>query len=247
MLKKQIESMIDEKVYGPTRIAKKIKPQKNFNFTAKQVDLFDKAMKDETRLIVIDGILGSGKTAFAFYTALELISKSKFESILYVRNPIEAGGVDLGALPGEAKDKLAPYGAPAFEKIKEFLPEQRVEGLLEVESLGFVRGRTFRNQVVVIDEGASLTKDDFILLLTRCSDTTKIFVLGDSKNQNDLKKKSTGWLAQFIDTFDDERSRQHGIHCLRLHEKEDIVRGKFIVFALEKLGFFDHLGTGVRL
>ena len=86
---------------------------------------------------------------------------------------------------------------------------------------------------MIIDEAASLTKDDFILLLTRCSDDTLIFVLGDSLNQSDI---GNGWLAQFAKNFDDDEAIANGVVVSRFQHEDDIVRGEFIKFALKRLG-----------
>ena len=220
--------------------------QKNFKFTNKQIDLFNHATRETTQLIAIDGLYGTGKTAFAVYTALELINRGRFDKILYVRNPVEATKHGkIGHIPGTAEEKLEPYAAPIREKVREFVKvehkkvgktgatEEHTGVQVEVTHLGYVRGRTFRRSVVIIDEASSLTKDDFLLLLTRCADDVLIFVLGDSLNQSDI---GNGWLAQFCKAFDDQEAIDNGVVVQRWQSEEDIVRGSFIKFALKRLG-----------
>lgn len=208
--------------------------RKNFKFTPKQVELFKLASLETTKMVVLDGLYGTGKTAFAVYFALDSINKGRFDKIVYVRNPVEASRTGkLGHLPGTMEEKLDPYAAPIKEKIAEFVKTNSEAVPVEVEALGFTRGRTWRRSVVIIDEAASLTKDDFILLLTRCSDDTLIFVLGDSLNQSDI---GNGWLAQFAKNFDDQDAIDAGVIVSRLQDEDDIVRGQFIKFALKRLG-----------
>ena len=213
----------------------KVKTNKPFRFTPKQEAIFLQAIQPHTKMVVIDGLYGTGKTWLAWYIALNLLNSDRFESIMYLRNPIESTKFGkIGHLPGEASDKLAPFMSPAREKISEIVQTGKDKIPVEFETLGFIRGTTWTNKVVIVDEAASLTKDDLILITSRAGKDTLVIVVGDSINQSDIGNH--GYLGEFIDTFSDDSSKKMGIVTERFQEESDIVRSSFVKFVLKKMG-----------
>lgn len=221
-----------------------IKTQKKFKFTPKQEAIFKLAVKPETKMVAIDGLYGTGKTWLAWYTALNLMNTGEYEKIMYLRNPVESTKHGkMGFLPGEAADKMAPYMAPAQEKIHEIVKEGRDRIPVEFQSLGYIRGTNWSKKIVIIDEAASLSKDDLVLITTRAAEDTLIILIGDSANQSDIGRDSG--FQEFMNLFDDTESADNGIVIGRFNEESDIVRSQFVKFVLKKFGklkkdnFFD--------
>lgn len=150
-----------------------------------QQDLaFDMLQDPETTIKVLTGRFGSGKTFLMIATALQLISEGKFDKLIWVRNNQEVKDTKaLGALPGEAIDKLLPFAMPIADHVG------GVEGLellvrqnkVEIEHLGWIRGRSFSNAIIMCSEAENLTKQHVQLLIGRVGKGSNLWLDGDFK------------------------------------------------------------------
>jgi len=126
-----------------------------------QVCLFD-MLKDKTSKIkLVTGRFGSGKTLAMTNAALELIEKGKFDRIVWVRNNISVKDApDIGFLPGTEIEKLMPYVMPLADHAggEEGIRKMLEDGRLEVIPLGHLRGRSLRNSIVFCTECENLTR-----------------------------------------------------------------------------------------
>lgn len=209
------------------------------DLTPKQVEILKTALDKNTKCIFIDGIFGSGKTWLATLASLKLLNQKKVDQILYIRNPVESSTTGkLGFLKGDINEKIGPYADIFLDKLEELLPKSQVDYLqkdnrIECIPLGFTRGKSWNCKAIIVDEASCMSYADILLLLTRCGEFTKVFFIGDQKNQSDIKN---GGLGEMMSKFNDEISKENGIFCFELNEKEDIVRSKFVRFILEHLG-----------
>lgn len=210
------------------------------DLTEKQKNIFEIAENKNTKCIFIDGLYGTSKSYIAVMSALKLLNAKKVDEIIFIRNPVESSTTGkIGFIPGTSEEKMAPYNAILFDKLEEMLSESDVAKLkkdnrINCHPVGFVRGRSWNCKAVIVDEASSMTWDDLFLILTRCGEFTRIFFIGDSVNQNDIGAKS-GFRKMF-DLFNDEESRNFGIHCFELREYSDIVRSGLLRFVMEKTG-----------
>jgi phosphate starvation-inducible PhoH-like protein len=210
------------------------------DLTDKQKNIFAIAENKNTKCIFIDGLYGTSKSYIAVMSALKLLNAKKVDEIIFIRNPVESSTTGkIGFIPGTSEEKMAPYNAILFDKLEEMLSESDVAKLkkdnrINCHPVGFVRGRSWNCKAVIVDEASSMTWDDLFLILTRCGEFTRIFFIGDSVNQNDIGAKS-GFRKMF-DLFNDEESRNFGIHCFELREYSDIVRSGLLRFVMEKTG-----------
>lgn len=136
------------------------------------------------------------------------------------------------------EEKLEPYASIIYDKLEELLPPQEIELLkqenrVEAIPLGFCRGKSWNCKAVIVDEASCISYEDAILLISRCGEFTRIFFIGDEKNQADIKSPG---LEKMMAKFDDDISRENGIFCYELYEKQDVVRSGFLRFVLEHLG-----------
>ena len=107
-------------------------------------------------ITVLRGKAGSGKSLLAANIALDLLFKKDIEKIIITR-PTVVAGEDIGYLPGDVNEKLAPFTAPVYENMhrlynKEKIEKCIVEGEIEIVPVSFMRGRNFTNCLVVVDE-----------------------------------------------------------------------------------------------
>lgn len=231
-------------VHQRDKIKFKLDIRQNHNLTEKQNKIIETMIHKDTRCVFIDGLYGCSKTYLAVYASLQLLNSGKVDEIIYIRNPVESTTTGkLGFVPGTADEKLEPYVAPLIEKLDEFLDTKDVDRLKKEKRisgfpLGFVRGHSWNCKAIIVDEAASLTRDDIILLMTRCGPFTRIFFIGDSANQNDIGNK-TGF-RNMLERFWDQDSRDNGVHVFEMREKSDVVRSGFARFVMEKIGLLKY-------
>ena len=206
------------------------------DLTPKQKEFLELASSKDTKLIFVSGPAGTSKTYLAIKVALEMISAKRVSDLIYVRSAVESSDAKLGFLPGEADEKMAPYIKPLLDKLEEFLPKADIDILMKEERVsatpvGFLRGLSWNAKVIIGDECQNMTYKELFTLITRIGEFSKVFILGDPE-QPDINGKS-GFI-KMISHFDDEESRQNGIHVFRFGE-EDIVRSGLVQFIIRKV------------
>ncbi|MBC8125850.1 MAG: PhoH family protein [Gloeobacteraceae cyanobacterium ES-bin-144] len=145
------------------------------------------------------GPAGTGKTYLAMAMALTLLKRRVMQRIILTRPAVEAGEA-LGFLPGDLREKVAPYLRPLYDAIHDMLdPEegQRYleEGTIEIAPLAFMRGRTLSRSFVILDEAQNTTREQMFMALTRLGDDSRMVITGDS-SQVDLKPGVRSGLAE---------------------------------------------------
>lgn len=139
------------------------------------------------------GPAGCGKTYCAGALAAELLSSGAIRKLVITRPAVEAGE-KLGFLPGEVEDKYAPYLAPFRDVLDERLGKSFVDylirvGRIEAAPLAYMRGRTFKDAIVILDEAQNVTVAQMKMFLTRIGMNTKVIVNGDLM-QKDISGQS---------------------------------------------------------
>jgi phosphate starvation-inducible PhoH-like protein len=146
---------------------------------------------------VLKGKAGSGKSLLAANVALDLLFSREIEKVIITR-PTVVAGQDIGFLPGDVNEKLAPFTAPVYENMHRLYSKEKIEkciteGEIEIVPVSFMRGRNFTDCLVVIDEAQNLTDTQMELLLTRICHGSKMIFCGDGA-QIDLKdRKQSGF------------------------------------------------------
>lgn len=194
------------------------------------------ALDKRTKVSMIDGPAGSGKTYLSVLAALQCLKNHYVDEIVYVRSIVESASKSLGSLPGEADEKFLPWMYPLFDKLQELLTESAAKNLIAEDivrgiPVNFVRGATFRNCCVIVDEAQNLTLPEIITILTRIGNNCKYFIVGD-KRQADIGKKS-GFETVF-NLFSDYISERRGIFTYEFTSME-VVRSEILKFIVEKL------------
>lgn len=236
------ENNNDKTKFVPQRdkIKNEIVIKERNDLTDRQKCIIEAALNKDTRCIFIDGVWGSGKSYMCILAALKLLNSKRISDIIFLRNPVEASTTGkIGYLKGDISEKMAPYNAILYDKLDELLSKEDIDKLQKEQRisclpLGFARGRSWNCKVLIVDECSSLTYDDFLLLLSRCGEFTRIFFIGDSLNQNDIGNKSG--FTKIFGQFNDIESKENGIYCFELKEKNDIVRSGFVRFVMIKAG-----------
>lgn len=205
-------------------------------FSEKQKEFLTLAADKTAKIIFVTGPAGTSKTYLAVYHALMMINDKRVSDLIYIRSAVESSDTKLGFLPGEADEKLAPYIQPLLDKMSELLPKGDIDVLLKEERVtsipvGFLRGLNWNAKVIIADEAQNMTYKELFTLITRTGEFSKVFILGDPE-QSDINGKS-GFI-KMIGHFDDEESRQNGIHVFRFTD-DDIVRSGLVKFIIKKV------------
>jgi phosphate starvation-inducible PhoH-like protein len=168
------------------------------------------------------GPAGTGKTYLAMAMALTLLKKKAIQRIVLTRPAVEAGEA-LGFLPGDLKEKVAPYLRPLYDAIHDMLDPEEAQrylddGTIEIAPLAFMRGRTLSRSFIILDEAQNTTREQMFMTLTRLGEESRMVITGDG-SQVDLKPGVRSGLSEA------EHALQNveGIAFLRLGKK-DIVR-----------------------
>lgn len=138
---------------------------------------------------ILVGKFGTGKDYLMSSVALDLVMQGKFDKIMWVRNNVEVkNSKPLGFLPGDAFDKLLPFAMPLADHVGGRDGLERLIGnqQIEVEHLGFIRGRDIKNTIIMCSEAENMTKEHVQLLLGRVGEGSVLWLNGDYK-QTDHK------------------------------------------------------------
>lgn len=172
----------------------KIKPR-----NAQQILAFDMLQNKEETIKVISGRFGSGKDYIMIANALKLIEDGKYEKLLYVRNAIGVKDAqEIGYLPGDKNSKLRPYAMVLADHLggENGLDMQIMSGNIEIEHLGYIRGRDIKNTIIYCSEAENLTKEHVQLLIGRVGEGSSLWMNGDFKQtDNHIFRINNGLLS----------------------------------------------------
>ncbi len=187
---------------------------------------------DDSNLVVALGPAGTGKTYLAITKAVEALKSGQVGRIVLCRPAVDAGE-NIGFLPGDMEDKLAPYLRPLYDALSDRLPPKTLksmmaEGLIEIAPVAFMRGRTLNNAFVVIDEAQNCTYVQLKMLLTRLGWNSTMIVTGDPA-QSDLLPSLSG-LADVAEKLEEVED----VSVVRL-DKTDVVRHPLVAKMLNSL------------
>ena len=146
--------------------------------------LYLEKLQDELKSIVLAiGPAGTGKTLLAVQNGIKLFQEGQVDKIIVTR-PAVSVDEDLGFLPGDLNEKMAPWTRPIFDVLGEYYQAKDIakmleEGVIEISPLAYMRGRTFKNAYIVADEMQNATVNQMKMLLTRLGEGSKMVVTGD--------------------------------------------------------------------
>lgn len=177
---------IKDAVYG------KIKPRNK-----EQTMALNLLLDHSIAVVTMIGKAGCGKTACALASALQMQEKEpeRYRKIIVLKPIVAVGGKDIGYLPGGKDEKLAPWLAPIYDNLEFLLSSKKnlnnqetlkrtidyyfENGIIEVEAMTYVRGRSLSNCIIIVDEAQNTNAHEIKTILTRVGEGTKIILTGD--------------------------------------------------------------------
>lgn len=205
-----------------------------FKLTDKQKELVSIINDPNTKVVIIQGPAGTGKSWTSIYCGLSLIKDQRFKKLLYVRAMVESASKSMGYLPGSEADKTLPFNAVAFELINKLvedkdLPKIQKAGIIETMPVNHARGHTWDNMFVLVDETQQMETKEILTVASRLGENS-IMVLAGDHMQPDIPR--SGFQAVY-NAFNDQESIDNGIRTFEFTE-DDIVRSKILKFIVKK-------------
>lgn len=211
--------------YNPfSHVISRVQKGRNYGIeprNAEQSFAFEILNDPNIKLVAITGKAGTGKTLLALAAALA--NMNDYKQILLARPIVALSNKDIGFLPGDAKEKVAPYMQPLFDNLNVIKRQfgststevKRIEDMLKseqlvIEALAFIRGRSLSEMFCIIDEAQNLTPHEIKTVITRAGEGTKMIFTGDIQqiDQPYLDSQSNG-LVYMIDRMKDQNIFAH--------------------------------------
>lgn len=164
---------------------------------------FDMLQNDDITVKMLAGTFGSGKTMLMVSSAIDMIEKHKVDKLIWIRNNIEVKNTkELGALPGTLLEKLgaASFAGPLADHLggESGLEYWIKNGQVEVAHLGFIRGRDYKNAILLVSEAENLTKEHIQLLLGRVGEGSMLWLDGDLKQTDEAVFENNSGMRKAI-------------------------------------------------
>lgn len=191
---------------------------------------------DKNPVILCTGLAGTGKTFVTASKACEFLKEGKVSKIILTRPNVPCGR-SIGFYPGTLEEKMAPWVAPVMEIFNLYFNKSEIEmfiknGTVEVVPLEVIRGRSFNDSFVILDEAQNLTTQEMKAFLTRIGEGSTVVINGDIK-QKDIKEDSGLSLALLLCNL----YKVEGMSSVEF-KIEDVVRSsvvKNILIALDEM------------
>jgi PhoH-like ATPase len=183
----------------------------------------DALLDDSVKLVTLVGKAGTGKTLLAIAAGLQKTAEENVYNRLLVSRPVFPMGKDIGFLPGDIEEKLAPWMQPIFDNVELLLAGHEGEkrhskgyrelmnmGILEIEALTYIRGRSIPNQYLIVDEAQNLTPHEIKTIITRAGEGTKVVLTGDPfQIDNPYVDASSNGLTYVVERFKEQQISGH--------------------------------------
>lgn len=155
--------------------------------------IYAKALNEDPLVFVV-GCAGTGKTYMAATMAAKMYYEGKVNKIVITRPNVAAGGKDIGYFKGDLQQKMAPWVSPLVDVLTKHLGKQKVETMLSegeiiIEPFSVMRGKSFEDAYIILDEAQNTTYLELKMFLTRIGEGTNVVINGDIA-QSDLDAKS---------------------------------------------------------
>ena len=218
-VKKRFTSEVNIIDFQPYLPAKKQRVSINAR-NANQKLYLQKLYAEHTSIVLAIGPAGTGKTMLAVQYGIKLFQEGKVDRIVVTR-PAVSVDEDLGFLPGDLNEKMAPWTRPIFDVLGEYYQKKEIanmleEGVIEISPLAYMRGRTFKNAYIVADEMQNATQNQMKMLLTRLGEGSKMVVTGDLAQAD---RVSDNGLIDFCNLLEQKEYLEH-IDIIRFDAKD---------------------------
>jgi phosphate starvation-inducible PhoH-like protein len=196
-----------------------------FQITLNEEQKNAKSIILQNSIIYIAGKAGSGKTLVSCQVALDLFFKKQVKHIIITRPAVEAGE-KLGFLPGGLEEKLDPYVQAIYQNFYSLYKKDKIdsmikEGSIQIKPFAYMRGSTFCEAVIIVDEVQNTTESQVKMVLERLGKGSKMMLCGDI-NQIDLGRGITSGI-KFLDFLQEKELKNYTKIVLKTNHRDPIV------------------------
>ncbi|MDJ0677429.1 MAG: PhoH family protein [Calothrix sp. MO_167.B42] len=187
---------------------------------------FELLLRDRISLVTLVGKAGTGKTLLAIAAGLYQVADQRIYNRLLISRPVVPMGRDIGYLPGDVREKLTPWMQPLYDNFDLIFGTQDTSlkpkhwrkgheellgmGLLQIEPLTYIRGRTIPKQFLIVDEAQNLSPHEVKTILTRAGEGTKVVLTGDPEQiDNPYVDAASNGLIYVVERFKHEPLAGH--------------------------------------
>jgi PhoH-like ATPase len=205
----------------PVGSVSRIKPRNQ-----EQIFALNLLLNDSISLVTLVGKAGTGKTLLAIAAGLQKVADEHIYTRLLISRPVIPMGKDIGFLPGDIKEKLTPWMQPLYDNFDLIFGTQDASakpphwrrgheelterGILQIEPLTYIRGRTIPKQFLIVDEAQNLTPHEVKTILTRAGEGTKVVLTGDPDQiDNPYVDAASNGLTYVVEQFKNEPLAGH--------------------------------------
>jgi phosphate starvation-inducible protein PhoH and related proteins len=219
-MKRKRAQVQQKEQYDPRFQSNVINIDQRLNEKRKRVQIYPKNLSQETYLLKLNdsnkmiifaiGPAGTGKTMLGVQWAIDQLKYGSADKIIITR-PAVSVDEDHGFLPGDLNEKMAPWTKPIFDVLSENFNAREIEnfvreGVIETSPLAYMRGRTFKNAVVIADEMQNATPSQMKMLLTRLGTGSKMVVTGDLQQAD---RPSNNGLLEFLQLYNGFKNHRY--------------------------------------
>jgi len=196
----------------------------------------------DNTITLLAGAAGSGKTLLACQIGLERLFMREVDKVIITRPTVSKE--EIGFLPGDLREKMDPWVQPIYQNMYLLYDKDKVEkhiqaGDIEIVPVSFMRGRTFVNSIVIVDEAQNVTHEQMEMIVTRIGKGSKMIICGDD-HQVDLKQKRDSGF-KFLYTAAKKIKGLAGI-TLKQNHRDDIVESLIDLYN-EEYEYRQNLGS----
>lgn len=201
----QDQNVVQFKQFLPRKKNKVTIYPKNLN----QEDYLLKLQDQSKDIVFAIGPAGTGKTMIACQQAVKMFQEGEVDKVVVTR-PAVSVDEQHGFLPGDLNEKMAPWTRPIFDVFEEYFYAKEIqgfiaEGVLEISPLAYMRGRTFKNSIIIADEMQNATPSQMKMLLTRLGTGSSMIVTGDLQQADRPDKNG---LLEFLNLYNNFESQK---------------------------------------
>lgn len=168
-----------------------------------QEHYIDSLENQEKHIVFAHGYAGTGKTYLATLYAIQCLKQNLVDKIVITRPNVAVDDRDIGFLPGDILKKMSPWTKPILDVFEEYYSVKEIaqmieENIIELVPMAYIRGRTFKNSIILLDEAQNTTPSSMLSALTRIGENSKMIITGDTKQSD--RGKING-LSDFLQRF----------------------------------------------
>ena len=154
-------------------------------------------------IVIASGSAGTGKTYIGSLYAIKCLREGIVDKVVITRPNVDLDDTGIGHLPGDIFQKMSPWTRPILDVFEEYYSVKEItamleENILEICPLSFIRGRTFKNSIIILDEAQNTTQKSLLGALTRIGNGSRLIITGDTKQTD---RGSSNGLSDFLNRF----------------------------------------------